>query len=68
MFSRASNEARFASVSSAAACRHSVEEIRALVGADSLHYLSLDGLRRIAPDARCGFCEGCFTGEYPIPV
>ena len=50
------------------ACRHSVEEIRALVGADSLHYLSLDGLRRIAPDARCGFCEGCFTGEYPIPV
>ena len=50
------------------ACRHSVEEIRELVGADSLHYLSLDGLRRIAPDARCGFCEGCFTGEYPIPV
>ena len=50
------------------ACRYSVEEIRQLIGADSLHFLSLDALRHIAPDARCGFCEGCFTGTYPIPV
>ena len=50
------------------ACRHSVEEIRSLIGADSLAYLSLEGLGSIAPDARCGFCDGCFTGQYPISV
>ncbi len=50
------------------ACRCSVEEIRAQTGADSLGFLSLDALRQIAPDARCGFCDGCFTGDYPIEV
>ena len=50
------------------ACRHSVEEIRELIGADSLGYLSLEGLHRIAPEAACGFCDGCFTGNYPIPL
>lgn len=50
------------------ACRHSVEEIRDLIGADSLGYLSLEGLHRIAPEAACGFCDGCFTGNYPIPL
>ena len=50
------------------ACRCSVEEIRARTGADSLGFLSLDALKRIAPDAACGFCDGCFTGKYPIPL
>ena len=50
------------------ACQHSVEEIRAIIGADSLHFLSLEGLKHIAPDASCGFCAGCFTGRYPISV
>ncbi len=50
------------------ACHHTVEEIRALTGADSLGYLSLEGLCQLAPDARCGFCDGCFTQRYPIPV
>lgn len=50
------------------ACHHSVEEIRSLIGADSLGYLSLEALRQIAPDASCGFCDGCFTGRYPIPL
>ncbi|HIS51644.1 MAG TPA: amidophosphoribosyltransferase [Candidatus Onthomonas avicola] len=49
------------------ACHHTCEEICALTGADSLAFLSLEGLRKIAPDARCGFCEGCFTEQYPIP-
>ena len=48
------------------ACRYSIEEIRAQIGADSLGFLSLDALHKIAPDARCGFCDGCFTGHYPI--
>ena len=50
------------------ACHHSIEEIRELTGADSLGYLSLEALHRIAPDASCGFCDGCFTGRYPIPL
>ncbi len=49
------------------ACHHSLEEIRAMVRADSLAYLSLENLRKLAPDAQCGFCDGCFTGRYPIP-
>ncbi len=50
------------------ACRCSAEEIRAQTGADSLGFLSLDALKRIAPDAACGFCDGCFTGKYPMPL
>ncbi len=48
------------------ACRHSLEEIREIAGADSLGFLSLEGLHRLAPDAKCGFCDGCFTGHYPV--
>ena len=50
------------------ACSHTVEEIRELTGADSLGYLSLEHLHQLAPDARCGFCDGCFTERYPISV
>lgn len=48
------------------ACHHTVEEIRRLVGADTLGFLSVDALERIAPSAACGFCKGCFTEEYPV--
>ncbi len=48
------------------ACRHSLEEIREMTGADSLAYLSLENLQKLAPEAKCGFCQGCFTGKYPI--
>ncbi len=50
------------------ACHNTVEEIRELAGADSLGYLSLENLRKLAPDAKCGFCEGCFTERYPIEI
>ena len=50
------------------ACHNSLEEIRRMAGADSLEYLSLENLRRLAPDAQCGFCESCFTQRYPLPV
>ena len=46
----------------------SVEEIRRLVGSDSLGYLSVKGLSRALDDAGDNFCMGCFTGDYPIPV
>lgn len=51
------------------ATKKSVEEIRQEIGADSLEYLSLENLRKIAEGSNMkGFCEGCFTSEYPIEV
>lgn len=50
------------------ACGHTPEEMRELIGADSLGFLSVDSLRKIAPQCACGFCDGCFTGRYPICV
>jgi len=49
------------------ACKMSVEEICTHIGADSLAFLSIDGVKRIAESTGCGFCVGCFTGTYPIP-
>ena len=49
------------------AARHSVEEIRRHLGADSLGYLSLDGLRK-ALDLGKPTCLACFDGKYPVPV
>ncbi len=48
----------------------SVEEIRKLIGADSLGYLSVEGLHEAVSGDRSGtgFCDACFTGQYPIPV
>jgi len=45
-----------------------VEQIRDYVGADSLGYLSLDGMVQAAGDEKSSFCRACFDGEYPIPV
>lgn len=50
------------------ACHNTVDEIREIAGADSLGYLSLENLHKLAPDASCGFCDGCFTEKYPIDV
>ncbi|MDD4850501.1 MAG: amidophosphoribosyltransferase [Gemmiger sp.] len=45
---------------------HSVEEINAMLGSDSLGYLSVAHVQQLAPASKCGFCTGCFTGEYPV--
>jgi amidophosphoribosyltransferase len=45
-----------------------VAAIAAHVGADSLAYLSLDGLQRAMGRPADSYCRACFTGEYPIPV
>lgn len=47
---------------------NSVEEIRDFIGADSLGYLSLDGLIRAIGGVREKFCMACFDGEYPIDI
>ncbi|MDD5018037.1 MAG: amidophosphoribosyltransferase [Eubacteriales bacterium] len=48
--------------------KNSVEEIRKLIGADSLHYLSIEDLLKTVEGAACNFCVGCFNGEYPEDV
>jgi amidophosphoribosyltransferase len=50
------------------AANHSVEEIRAELEADSLAYLSLDALRRVEASMKHGFCDACFSGQYPVPI
>jgi len=47
---------------------HDVEEIRGIIGADSLGYLSLEGLRATASVLKRGFCDACFSDSYPVPV
>jgi amidophosphoribosyltransferase len=51
------------------AAHESVEEIRRNIGADTLGYLSQEGLvSAIGDQSRESFCMACFTGEYPMPV
>lgn len=54
-----------------------VEEICEYIGADSLAFLSPEGLRACVPNlshcegcaaGRSGYCEACFTGEYPVEI
>jgi amidophosphoribosyltransferase len=48
------------------AANKSVEEIREYIGADSLAYLSLEGLRRAAGEGdEKVYCTACYTGKYP---
>lgn len=48
--------------------RHSVDEIREILGADSLGYLSLEGLARTGASLKRGFCDACFSDNYPVDV
>lgn len=50
------------------AAHKTVDEIREHVGADSLGYLSLEGLFRATRVASPSLCQGCFSGRYPVPV
>jgi amidophosphoribosyltransferase len=50
------------------AARMSVPEIGEFIGADSIAYLSLDGLIEAIGSPGGGFCTGCLTGNYPVPV
>jgi amidophosphoribosyltransferase len=51
------------------AANKSVDEIREYIGADSLAYLSLEGLRRAAGEDDAKFyCTACYTGKYPTNV
>lgn len=51
-----------------AGATRSVEEICAYVGADSLHYLTVEQLKETCKGAKLQFCTGCFDGNYPYPM
>lgn len=55
------------------AAQQTVEEIKEMIGADSLAYLSIDGLLKSINNGRdtkpdCGQCLACFTGKYPTKI
>jgi len=49
------------------ASSHSIEEIRAYITADSLAYLSMEGMLEAVPHKTNKYCTACFSGNYPIP-
>ncbi|MGM9567025.1 MAG: amidophosphoribosyltransferase [Clostridia bacterium] len=52
-----------------AACNNTIEEIRQNLNADSLGFFKIEDLPRIIPNCKLdGFCDACFTGNYPVPV
>ena len=51
----------------------SIEEMGKFIGADSLAFVSIDGLYRALGEPKRNaktpqFCDACFTGDYPIPL
>ena len=57
------------SVNNLIACKYdTVEKIAEYIGADSLAYISLDGIHQLAEDLNCTYCDGCFSGKYPIEI
>lgn len=51
------------------ACRcNTFDEMCREIEADSIGFLSAESLKNVIPNAGCKFCDGCFTGKYPIDV
>jgi amidophosphoribosyltransferase len=55
------------------AANHTEEEMRAILGADSLAYISVENLKAaigvgVGVGEHGGFCDACFTGDYPTTV
>ena len=48
------------------AAKHSVDEIRDYMGADTLAYLSMDGLQQAVGDSHPNYCTACYTKNYPV--
>ncbi len=50
------------------AANHTVEEIREHLNVESLGYLSLEGTHEAINGGRSGFCDACFSGDYPTAM
>ncbi len=50
------------------AAKKDLGQIRSMIDADTLGYLSVKGLMKVVDGSNGGFCAACFTGDYPVPV
>lgn len=50
------------------AATHNLEEINTYLTSDTLGYLTIDGLRACIPGDGRGYCDSCFSGDYPVPL
>jgi len=50
------------------AASHSLEEIRAYIEAESLAYLSIEGLKAAVSGPGASYCTACWSGEYPVSI
>ena len=48
------------------AATHTLDEIQKYIGADSVGYLSLEGLMSAVGTRRTSYCSSCYTGQYPV--
>ena len=48
------------------AANYSLEEIKNILKVDSIGYLNVAALPHLADNSKCGYCTGCFTGNYPV--
>jgi amidophosphoribosyltransferase len=48
------------------AATHSLDEIQRYIGADSVGYLSLEGLLSSVGSRKTSYCTSCYTGQYPV--
>ncbi|MDP3940317.1 MAG: amidophosphoribosyltransferase, partial [Deltaproteobacteria bacterium] len=46
----------------------SIEEISRFIQADSLGYISVEGMHAVAASAANTYCDACFTGNYPVDI
>ena len=48
------------------ACQHPMDEIKDIIGADSLGYLAMEHLSMlVGSQSPQGYCDACFSGNYP---
>jgi len=50
------------------AATHTLDEINTYLTSDSLGYLTIDALRACVPKTEKGYCDSCFSGNYPVPL
>ena len=48
------------------ACKYSIKKMNKIFSSDTLAYLDVDSLKKIIPNNKCDFCDGCFSGKYPM--
>jgi len=50
------------------AYKHTLFQIRDIIGADTLEYLPIEALKTITRGCRLGLCDACFSGVYPVDI